>query len=93
MIPNPAALQIFTEVWAEYAALTEAEQRDPTVLNFIMDVEYAVRTLYPQMSSYRAAMAQLSKDSKSVLPASRCALGSAFINNSLWPVRSYFNSK
>lgn len=91
MIPNPAALQIFSEVWAEYSALVESDNHDQDVLNFLLDVELALRTLYPQLPAYELVRGALLDAPGRILPATRAALGSVFIQNSLWPVRNYFS--
>lgn len=90
MIPNPAALQIFTEVWCEYSALIESSHPASGASDFIMDVQLALRTLYPQLSVYNRIHEQLLDSPNSTLPATRSALGDAFLHLSLWPVKNYF---
>lgn len=92
MIPTPAALQIFSEVWSEYSALVESDPHSQDALNFIMDVQLALKTLYPTGGDYAIVHDSLLDNPRKILPATRCALGDAFLLNSLWPVRNYFQA-
>jgi len=90
MIPTPAAHQIFLEVWSEYSALIESEHHDSDASHFILDVELALRTLYPQVAFYAKIHSALLSQPHKILPATRTALGEAFLRHSLWPVPNYF---
>lgn len=91
MIPTTAAHQVFLEVWSEYAALLETDTHSPEHLNFIMDVERCLRTLYPGIAAYQTVHSQLLAGPGRHLPATRAALGYVFLDRSLWPVRAYFS--
>lgn len=86
-IPRPAAHRIFAETWSEYSAFLEAEQHHPDIFAFITDVEAQIRNLYPH--DLKFVLSKLLHDSSS-LPATRQALGEAFLAACLWPVKSYF---
>src|SRR6267142_7041188 len=97
ILPEPAALRIFFEVWTEYALLLEADRCDTDVCHFLLDVQYALRTLYPVLSTYTQIHATLlahpkppngshrnGASSSNLLLATRAALGQAFLAAGLW---------
>lgn len=92
MIPIPAAHQIFIEVWSEYSALIESDHHDADASHFILDVQLALRTLYPQLSFYDQIHDALLNQPHKILPSTRSALGDAFLRHGVWPVPNYFSS-
>lgn len=90
MIPQPAAHSIFRDVWASYVAYAEDPNPEESVLHFCLDCEYALRTLYPQMSAFAVVHETLAGLPARDLPATRAALGDHALRAGLWPVRSYF---
>lgn len=90
MIPQAAAIRIFVEVFSEYAAYLELDQPASDITHFILDVENQVRTIYPVAGDRSKLMDLLLENPNSDLNATRSALGHAFLDAGLWPVRSYF---
>lgn len=91
IIPDAAALRVFSEVWSQYQALLEADIPDPSVLEFILDVEAQFRRLFPDSVSCARAHRQLMHDPHHrAWRSTRAALGSAFLATQIWPVKNYF---
>ena len=93
MIHHHAALRIFSEVWAEYSALVEADSHDPDVSHFILDVQAAIKAIYPGADAYAKVHDTLIDSPSRTFPATRAALGSRFLQDKLWPVNTYFHGK
>lgn len=92
-LSHAASRQIFTDVFNQYLAFLE--ERDHLAIesrDFCLDVESHLKTLYPDPLSFRDAHALL-VDTHSQLPATRIALGQAFLNSGLWPVKNYFTKR
>jgi hypothetical protein len=92
MIPTPAAHQIFKEVWSEYSALIESDHHDSDASHFILDVQFALRTLYPQPAFYDRIHDALLNQPHKILPSTRSALGDTFLARGVWPVPNYFTN-
>jgi hypothetical protein len=90
MIPTPAAHQIFAEVWSEYSALVESDHHDADASHFLLDVQLALRVLYPLPAFYDRIHNALLHQPAKILPATRLALGESFLKHGLWPVPNYF---
>lgn len=93
VLPEPAALRIFFEVFSEYAVLLEADRCDTAVCHFLLDVQHALRTLYPIPATFTQIHADLLSNPKPPnghLLATRAALGQAFLTAGLWPLSHYF---
>lgn len=93
MIPNAAAHQIFTEVWAEYGALLESDDISVEQRNFVMDVESVLKTLYPVRADYKRVWGSLMEGCGRKLSATRAAVGDAFLCSEIWPVRAYYKGR
>lgn len=94
-LPQPASLRIFLEVWTEYAAILECSSSSMSVEahNFLMDVESQVRRLYRGNQAFTEVHQRLIDDPAChSLRASRSAIGEAFLESGLWPVKHYFSN-
>lgn len=92
VIPYSAGLRVFAEVWAEYTALLEAGAPPAEAVEFMLDVEAELRTIYPIPASYQRIRDRLIDDPNAKnLQSSRAAIGAAFLIKGLWPVRQYFS--
>lgn len=92
MIPQAAAHSIFRDVWTSYLAYAEDPDPEESILHFCLDCEYALRTLFPQMSAFQEISLALATVPARDLPATRAALGDHALRAGLWPVKSYFTS-
>ena len=88
-IPRAAAWEIFNQCWAQYSAFLEAELHSPEIFAFMEDVQSQFRALYPDAQLGLRIHNKL-VDRPSGFPATRQALGEAFLSAGLWPVKSYF---
>jgi hypothetical protein len=77
----------------QYMAMIEADTFDPRTLDFIMDVEQQMRRLLPTPDDFKYIHGRLLHSPACPrLKATRLALGEAFLDNGMWPIKNYFTT-